>query len=117
MTTPAPTETPEGSLGGIWAAADEPWKQALAQLAVRELAVAGHEGLAAVPALVARIRAGNPVNLQSLSLREASDLLAALQIDEAEHNKRIDAFVHALTLALTEAVKVLVGAYFNKVTL
>ena len=109
--------TPDDIWQGVRDLADEPWKRALVQLAVTDLAATGHAGLEAVPGLVARLRAGSAVDLQSLGLREASDLLAAVQHQEAEHNKRVDVFVHTLTTALTEAVKLLVGAFFNKVAL
>lgn len=97
------------------ASADTPWKSSLLQVALDLVATNGADGISSVRAMIQQVLSQKVPDLSGLSLREASDLLAILEREEADTRNEVKAFLNSLLNALIKITGILVITLFKEI--
>lgn len=94
--------------------ADTPWKKSLVTTAKDLVAAHGPQGLAILEGLATTLRSGGAPDLSDLPLATASEVLAVLQRQEADHKKEVQDFLNSLLDSLVKIVAILATTLFKE---
>lgn len=97
--------------------ATEEWQKSLLKIGVGLVSEHGLDGLLILESTVNQMLNGKPVNLKGLTMTEASNILAVMQRNEADHRNQVAAYVKVIVQVITEAVKVVVVTMFGELKL
>lgn len=96
-------------------AADAPWKVSFLGVATDLIATRGPEGFAILKNLARTLHDGGVPDLNELSLREASEILAILQRQEADAKKEVQKFLNVLLESLVKVATILVAIVIKEI--
>jgi hypothetical protein len=104
-----------GELQRLESEANEPWKQALVKFALDTVSTQGPSGLDLLKSYLSTLAKGETPDFSTLSMRDASEVLAVLQRQEANARGEVERFLNSVLGSLLKITTILVTTLFKEI--